>query len=680
MYGPLPPKTLPPQDSVKARLLADRWWRSNMAQGPWSKRAKECVDFFEGRQWTEAQLRYLDSKGRPALTFNKIAPLVRLVLGYMRNNKTDITFIPATEGMSDEQVAEVLSKIVKQIGVENQMAWVDAEVFMDGILTGRGFYDARLDFENNDLGEVKVRPKDPFTIFVDPDADQYDLNESAKHLTESRWGSLDEVETCYGPEAANLVRPFIGTANATWGGFPILDMSGPEITPRRTFGEVEDRSLQPFQDFFHTELIDAQRKVVRILDQQHKVTTWGPCFIDLETGDRVPVPAGAELATLMPDTPPAQRQKQFIEKTMFHAQQLNNPLVVQNRPYKRVRWTVMIGDALVHDDWSPYQDYTITGYFPYFRRGVTRGMVEDMLDPQREVNKRRSGEIEILGRTAHSGFLFHENGLDDANKTLLRTRGSDPGLNLQWKGDAHMKPEKINPSPPPTAMERLEDKARADLREISGINESALGELDRVQSGRAIEARQRQAVIAIQMYMDNMSRTKELLGRSQLGIIQRHYTESRIFRILGEDGKTVTVEINKTAQDPNAPTIETRINDVTVGKYNVAVDETPLSASFANAQFEEMMMFLEKMGPLGPVLMQLRPDLVVDLSSLPRKEEWIEALKAAATAAAGQQPPPGGAPPGGGPMPAPAAPPAPGAPSLTQSATPTGPTPVRPAA
>jgi len=50
----------------------------------------------------------------------------------------------------------------------------------------------------------------------------------------------------------------------------------------------------------------------------------------------------------------------------------------------------------------------------------------------------------------------------------------------------------------------------------------------------------------------------------------------------------------------------------------------PLSATFANAQFEEMMTLLEKLGPaLGPQVGACF-DLIVDASDLPRKEEWIE--------------------------------------------------------
>lgn len=650
MFGPLPPRRLPQQNAERTRLLADRWWRASMAQTKWAESAKECVDFLEGRQWTEAQLRELARQRRPALKFNKIAPLVRLVLGYMRNNRTDITYLPANDGPGTEPVAEILTKIVKQIGERNQLPWVDAEVFMDGVTTGRGFYDHRLSFKDNDLGEVQIKAVDPFTVFIDPDADSYDLND-AKHVTVSRWVDIEEIEFTYGPDAAALVKPFVGSQAATWGGFPFLDISGPEVTPIRSFGQVEDRSLLPFQDFFHTELIDRTRKSVRVIDQQHYVTKWGPTFIDLETGDMLPVPAHFTRVE--------------VEKALAHAAALGNPMVVDTRPIRRVRWTVMIGDAVVFDDWSIYQSYSLTGFFPYFRRGVTRGMIEDLLDPQREINKRRSAEIEIVGRSAHSGFLYHEKGVSPEMKALIKAKGSDPGINIEWTGDAHMKPERIQPAAPPTAMERLEQKANDDMRQISGVNEAALGIDDKVQSGRAWEARQRQAVIGIQMYLDNFSRSKELLGRRQLEMVQRHYSEERVFRIVGEGGQTEQIWINRLTDPATGATLADRLNDITIGRYTVAVDEHPLSATFANAQFEEMMMLLQKLGPLGQALIQLRPDLVVDLSSLPRKEEWKQALIAAAQAVAGQQAaaaaaegevPPEGAPPAGpgAPLPAPA--------------------------
>lgn len=255
-------------------------------------------------------------------------------------------------------------------------------------------------------------------------------------------------------------------------------------------------------------------------------------------------------------------------------------------------------------------------------------MIDDLIDPQREKNKKRSVMTDILNRNANSGWMYEENTLDPEQEENLRMFGSAPGVNIKYKRkDGSEKPSRIEPGQYPQGLDRLEEKNSEDLNQISGINQSALGQLDTVQSGRAIEARQRQAVLSIQMYSDNFARSKEMQGRNSLSIFQKYYNEPRIFRVIGEDSKLATYEINKREQ--TGMNSMTRMNDITVGKYSVHVDEVPISATFKQAQFEETMMIIEKLGPIGMALAQTSPDLIIDQTSLPRKNDWKQALSEA---------------------------------------------------
>lgn len=605
IYGPVPQKRLPKQNPERIFLLTERWDRAAQAMEQWATRARQCFDFFEGRQWTEEQIAALRNEGRPAMTFNKIAPLVRLVVGYQRSNRTDVTYLPANDGMGTEQLAELHSNIFKSIADTGGLKWEDAQMFLDGIIGGRGYQDWRLDFEENDFGEIRPETLDPFTVYVDPDGQRYDINTGSYVMT-SRWLSIEEMEFQWGKRAAQLIKPFLD--GMSWTSLPASIMGEhEEITPIRSFGEDEqwNDTHGSFRDLFHTELIDPQRKSIRVLDCQYYVKEWADVFVDLETGDRAPVPR--------------HWAPEKIQRALYAAEQIGNPMTIVRRPLRRVRWTILAGDIMVYDGWSPYDSFTIVPYFPYFRRGVTDGMVKDLIDPQMEINKRRSSEIEIVARSSNSGWEYHEDALAAEQEQNLLDYGSAPGFNLKWKGQ--IKPERINPNPPPMAMERLEQKARDDLREISGINESALGEIDKVQSGKAIEAKQRQAVVALQMYIDNWSRTKELQGRKSLNLVQRHYTENRMFRIVGESGKLVQTMVNKRQIDPMTGKVLIE-NDVTVGKYTTVVDESPMSATFKNAQFEEALMLLEKTGLPAELLL----DILIDLSSMPRKDEIKERL------------------------------------------------------
>jgi len=69
----------------------------------------------------------------------------------------------------------------------------------------------------------------------------------------------------------------------------------------------------------------------------------------------------------------------------------------------------------------------------------------------------------------------------------------------------------------------------------------------------------------------------------------------------------------------NQHTAEGIINDVSLGKYGVLIDETTLSKQFLAAQFEELM----KMKEIG---MPVPDEFIIDASSVPRKEELRIAL------------------------------------------------------
>lgn len=609
---------LPEQDLEVIRRLSFRWLRAVQPHNDWAKVAKQCVEFLEGDQWTPEEKAILCQMKRTALTINRIAPLYRLVMGYQSSNRLDVSFLPTSDALSSEDVATVLNNVFKSEANRTDLQYVDTDVFADGLSTGRGFWDAKLCFDENELGEIKYSCKDPFSIYVDPDCKHYNLSDNengASYIQESTWTNVDAVNSRFGSDAAlavqNILSPYYQSHILSY-------FSEAEISPKRYFGQYADeKSYADWTDVYFNDFIDKQAKQIRILETQHKVEMIAPCFIDLETGDKEAVPEEWL------------QKPEIIEKVMQYAEQRGNPLKILNRPVKKVRRSVTCGDILLYDKWSIYKDFTTIGYFPYFRRGKTKGMIDDLIDPQRETNKKRSVFVDILNRNANSGWMYEENTLDPEQEYNLKVFGSTPGINVKYKRKSANSepPKRIEPGDYPRGLDRLEQKFSDDLNQISGINQSALGQLDTVQSGRAIEARQRQAVLSIQMYSDNFSRSKKAQGRLSLEIFQNYYNEHRIFRILGEDSQIATYEINK--KQMTGENSITKMNDITVGKYSVHVDEVPISATFKQAQFEETMMIIEKLGPIGMALAQTAPDLIIDQTSLPRKNDWKKALEQA---------------------------------------------------
>lgn len=617
-------RELPKEQPELVRKLSLRWLRAAGPHNEWAKKAKTCINFLEGEQWTPDELAKMNEVRRTALTLNQINPLFRLVMGYQSSNRLDVNYVPTSDSASSEEVAKVLNGIYKAEAGRTDLKYIDTDVFADGLSTGRGFWDRRLCFEENDFGEIDFKADDPFSIYVDPDCNTYDMDKSAAYIQESVWTDIDKINSTYGGEAARAVE---NISHSSYRSNMFADLGEEELSPSRFFGQyTDDKSYKSWDDIYHNDFIDRQAKRIRLLDTQYKMETIKPCFIDLETG----------ITEVIPDDWFKPENQHKIQLALDHGNALNNPLKIAHRPVRRVRWTTTCGDILLHDRWSPYQSYTKVGFFPYFRRGKTRGMIEDLIDPQREKNKKRSVMTDILNRNANSGWIYEENALDPEQEENLRQYGASPGIHIKWKTGPEGKrpePKRLEPGGFPQGLDRLEEKAQNDLFTISGINESALGQLDQVQSGRAIEARQRQAVLSIQMYQDNFARSKKLCGRKDLSIFQKHYTEERIYRVLGEDSSATIYEINKKIESGGTNAV-TRLNDITIGKYSTEIDEVPISATFKQAQFEEMMLLLEKLGPIGGLLAQTRPDLMIDLSSMPRKQEWKEALMQSAGAAA----------------------------------------------
>ncbi len=600
------PKKLPQQDNVLLMSIAQKYQRTLAPHAKWATMAKKCVDMAEGRQWDEEHLRIMAQQKRPALTINKIGRLLRLVMGYYSNNRTDIRYLPQSDSVASESTAEVINQTVKMVTDMNEMEFLDMEAQLDGLMCGRGYYDCRIDNEENYFGEIKMAVTDPFSVKLDPDGENYDLNNArngCQYIQQDRWASPEEIEAHYGRAIANMIAP-IAAGNTPTG--PIwLEAAAGEITPMRGFG-MDDESFPRYWNDFNEMcggVYDPHRKVVRLIDTQQWTREKKFVFIDLETGDSAVIPDHWD------------RMK--IEKAMMYAQSIGNPLTVERKTCRRLRWTTIAADAIIYDGYPGYDSYSLVPYFPYFRRGMTRGMVEDLIGPQEQANKMRSAALETMMKTANGGWISEEGALSPQQENNLRLHGSVPGIHIKHKA-GKPKPEQIEPGRPNTRAQQQEEQANQDFGDISGINESALGDLDRVQSGRAIEARQRQAVMGLQVYIDNNSRTKRFIGKKILNLVQKWYTEERVIRVLGEDGRLVQSILNQRTWDPETGGWK-RLNDVTLGKYTVKVDETPLAQTFLNAQFEEAMAMMEKFqGAIPPALIA---DILIDMSSLPRKEE-----------------------------------------------------------
>ena len=610
VFGPIEARDDHPiakQDENTIYLQLERFDRAMRAQIGWAKTAKKAVDYVEGRQWTDTQRSEREAEGRPTLTINKIRPLYKLISGHQRQNRSEIKYLPGNTGSGSAEIAETLTHVSKHLDERNLTRWNDADMFGDGMITGRAYLDQRLDFRKNLLGEIREAVLDPFSVYPDPDAQTYDP-EGWSFVYKSMWLSVDDIRTMYGKKNADMVQA-IDPHNRI--GISALSNISEgvwedDITPERFFAaeewfDSENQQVRWGRGILSSSImdhLDTTQKLVRVLESQHHKMVMQKFFVDPVTGSKREIPDFWK--------------RDRIVRVVEWAQAQGHEVLVQELLDKRVRWTVTALDKVLYDEWSPYRSFTIRPYFSWFRRGKTMGMIEDLMDPQDEINKRRSAYIEIVGRMANSGWMYEANSMDPQEEENLINYGAQPGVHVKYKS-GKQPPEQIQPPMPPLAFERLEAQASTDLKDISNINDAALGQEEKVQSGRAILAKQQQTVIAYEPEFDNFARFKHMQGTKRLELIQDFYTEQRIIAVRGADDENEEMTINQLQTSGEI------INDVTSGSYSTDIDDVPMSASFLSAQLDEAFKFVE-LGILIP------PDTLIDLSSLPNKKQLKKRL------------------------------------------------------
>lgn len=541
---------------------------------------EKCNQFYLGNQWSDKDLRKLEEEGRPALTINMVLSTVNSILGEQIGRRVDIQYKPRREASSDGAIA--LSKLALSITDQNQYHWLESAVFADGLIEERGYFDVRMNFDDNIEGECEIESVDGGEIVPDPNASDYDPAKWGE-VYRIRWMNVDQVCETYGEEWRDKVESIVDSGNH-FGSESIR-------RTRRTFGDKEENEPEYFfgadgdesKGFIHE---------IRVIERQFKKNVLIYSLVDQTTGRYLDLP---------PDT-----KKDEAEKV---AKRFGAPVV--KRIKQKVRWRVTADRFVLHDDWSIYRTYSIIPYFPYFRRGNPMGVIRNLISPQEQVNKLSSQELHIVNTTANSGWVVEKGALHGMTADDLRAQGSKTGVVIEVNPGRRDGVEKIKPNTIPTGIDRISAISKQNIKEISGISDAMLGLETGEVSGVALESKERRGQVQIQVPIDNLSRTRHLVARKLLELMQDFYTEERIIYYTNdmEPGQpSEQMVINGMDEEGNP------VNDVTVGDYDIVISTLPARDNFRDSQFAEAL----NLRNVGVAVPDYR---VVQYSNLAHKDE-----------------------------------------------------------
>lgn len=552
-------------------------------------KADKCERFLAGDQWDPLDRAVLEAVRRPVLTINKILATMSNVMGEQINNRAEISFRPRSGAPAS--TAEVLTKVFKQISDNNQLDWKRSDMFADGVISSRGFLDVRLAMNDHMQGEVVIENLNRKNVLISSDADDYDPDKWDEVFV-TKWLTADDIAVAHSEDDADLLRN--RDNNSFPYGYDTIEMNRDRFGDPRTitYNDGADNS-------------DVCRNI-RVLERQHRVLSNQKHFLNPTTGDMRAVP----------DSFNRNQIAHFVSAYGFH---------VIPKLVRRIRWTVIADNVVLHDGWSPYKHFTVVPYFPYLRYGRTIGLVENLLGPQELLNKVTSQELSVVNTTANSGYKVKSGSLSNMSIAELEQKGAQTGLVIEVNGDPDKDVVKIAPNQVPQGLDRISYKAEESIKSISGVSDSMQG-MDRADvAAKAIQAKRQAGSTNLVKPLDNLTRTDFILARNVLDLVQEFYTEERMMTITHDEitGDTETFAINQANPEPEEEGAEqpyqTILNDLTLGEYGVVVSSVPRRETLEDSQFEQAMSMREQ-GVMLP------DDVVIDSSRLMNKKDIIKKM------------------------------------------------------
>lgn len=544
----------------------------------WVKKARTCFDFWRGHQWTEEDLAKLKAARRPALTLNVVESLVRVAKGVQRALRNDVRFTPVEDASSQD--AQIQDTVWLDIQNQNHLDFVESEIWERGIITGRAFYECRVDFDDNMRGNVQIKPRRSQDVVLDPAIDSYDTADWPQVFTR-RWVSLLDIEHIAGKAAADELRCF---DVPSWYGYEDTFMA---------------QRLGRFPLYMWKGVADP--KLVRALllvDRQYYELKRKEVFIDTKTGDTSEIPSNWDRA----------RISRVLE--------LTPDVSTIKRKVKMLRWRVTCEGQVLHDSDSPYKRMTVVPFFPAFIDGVDMGLVESLVDPQMLFNKVTSQELHIINTTANSGYKIKKGSLRNMTIEEVENSGSKTGVVFELDNIADL--EKLQPNQVPAGHDRLSFKADKIMRSLAGVSDQARGFAREDVANEAIMANQAASDVNFASALANLHRSKEMLASVAMSGARDYYTESRT--ILINRGSIYQPQLQQVPI--NQPTPEGKmLNDITKGRYTTVLVPSASRTTMTDGEFKQLFSLRKDLGVMIP------DSVMIELSNAPNKGQIIQQLQ-----------------------------------------------------
>ncbi len=506
-----------------------------------------------GDQWPDEVMAQRKQEGRPALTINKLPPLIRSVVNEARQNSPSIRVSPV-DNFADEDTAEVIGGLIRNIERQS-VASVAYDTAIDHAVTGGfGFFRIDIDYAHDQTFELEAQIKriaNPLSVHWDTSSTAFDASDW-EYCFISDMLSKDEYKARY--PGASMV-PFEGDSRD------------------------EDKDLWLQEDQIRVaEWFCRTKKETKLLQVTYPNQMTGQMETRAVREEALPRMA-AQFFRAGNIDPEGMSESDLVQGflAMSGAQILRERMVDGYDVKRRIINGV---EVLEEDDW-PGQHIPVCpvwGDEVYLDgRRHFRSLIRDARDPQAMFNFWRSATTEMVALAPKTPWVGPKGFVPKGQEGKWQSANTRSHAYLEFEPTAGGGPVRQQPAQIPTGALQEATLAAQDMNDITGIYPSAIGARSNETSGRAIMARERQGDVMNFHFIDNLNRAITYAGKILVEIIPAVYSPKEAIRILGVDETAKVVQLTQEDGGSLREGIDgqPRLYNLAVGKYDVEVKTGP---------------------------------------------------------------------------------------------------------
>jgi hypothetical protein len=545
----------------------------------------EDTRFENGEQWDEQVKREREELGRPVITINKVAPVVKQILGDARQNKIQIKVKPV-DNMRDPAVAKIYDGLIKNI--ENISSADDAydNALSCAVRGGWGYFRVITQYADDDSFDQDIlieRIVNPLSVYMDQSAQKLDRSDI-------QWAFI--VET----------------------------MDKDEYEKQWPDSDAQSHFQEGYGD---TEKTWISKDTVKVAEYFRIVNKPDTIYLMAEDGRTIRASSikdfGHEVVT---ETIGDVTQKYLlIGEDRFDIVRERKTTVQEVEWYKTNGVEILEGPIpwagkYIPIIFVPGDEIWIEG------RPVLRSAIKWAKDPNRLYNWARSTAVETMSAAPRQPWLLTPEQLAGF-EPMWETANNRPMPYLLYNQvQGQSQPQRQIGTIADNGALKESGMSSDDIKATTGIYDASLGARGGETSGRAIIARQRQGDIGTFVFTDNLVSAIQYLGVILVDLIPKVYDVERVVRLLNEDGSEAWEVINKTVVNPRTGE-RVVLNDITIGKYDVVASAGPAYSTQRVEAADQMIELAKAVPQLMPII---APHLVGNLD-WPGAEEIAESLK-----------------------------------------------------